>query len=89
MGADRALFFLKELVWTAMIVGAPILIATLIVGLVISVLQVATQIQEITLSYVPKLFVAALTLVLLGGWMLGRITQFATALYLSIPSLSE
>lgn len=72
-----------------MIVGAPILIATLIVGLVISVLQVATQIQEITLSYVPKLFVAALTLVLLGGWMLGRITQFATALYLSIPSLSE
>lgn len=72
-----------------MIVGAPILIATLIVGLVISVLQVATQIQEITLSYVPKLFVAALTLALLGGWMLGRITQFATALYLSIPSLSE
>ena len=53
MGADRALFFLHELVWNAVIIGAPILIGTLIVGLIVSILQVATQIQEITLSYVP------------------------------------
>ncbi len=89
MGADRALFFLNQLVWNALIIGAPILLATLIVGLVISVFQVATQIQEITLSYVPKLLVAALILLFLGGWMLGRVTQFATTLYLSIPTLHE
>ena len=53
MGADRALFFLHELVWRALLIGSPILLGTLIVGLLISVLQVATQIQEITLSYVP------------------------------------
>ena len=89
MDADRALYFLHELVWTALIVSAPILVGTLIVGLLISILQVATQIQEITLSYVPKLLVAAVMLILLGGWMLGQLTQFATTLYQSIPTLSE
>ena len=81
MGADRALFFLHELVWKALLIGSPILLGTLIVGLLISVLQVATQIQEITLSYVPKLVTAAVLLLLLGGWMLGELTQFAISLY--------
>jgi flagellar biosynthesis protein FliQ len=87
MGADHALFLLNELVWTALIIGGPILLGTLIVGLLISVFQVATQIQEITLSYVPKLLVAAGLLILLGGWMLGRLDQFAVKLYQTIPSL--
>lgn len=89
MGADRALFLLNELVWNALIIGAPIMATTLIVGLVISVVQVATQIQEITLSYVPKLLATAVVLLLLGGWMLGRLTQFATTLYQSIPQLVD
>lgn len=89
MGADRALYFLNEMVWSALIIGGPLMAATLLVGLVVSILQVATQIQEITLSYVPKLLAAALVLLLLGGWMLGRLTQFATTLYHTIPSLTE
>lgn len=89
MGADRALFFLNELVWTALTIGAPILVGTMIVGLVVSVLQVATQIQEITLSYVPKLLAAAVLIIFMGGWMLGRLTLFATTLYQSIPTLTE
>ncbi len=89
MGADRALYYLNELVWSALIIGGPLMAATLVVGLVVSVLQVATQIQEITLSYVPKLLTAAVVLLLLGGWMLGRLTQFAITLYQSIPSLSQ
>ena len=89
VGADRALFFLNQLVWTALAIGAPILLGTLIVGLIISVLQVATQIQEITLSYVPKLITAAVILLLMGGWMLGRLTQFAVTLYRLIPTLND
>lgn len=88
MGADRALFLLNELVWTAVIIGGPIMLGTLIVGLIVSVLQVATQIQEITLSYVPKLLTAAVLLLLLGGWMLGRLNQFALTLFQSIPALT-
>jgi flagellar biosynthesis protein FliQ len=89
LGADRALYLLSELVWSALMIGGPIMAATLIVGLIISILQVATQIQEITLSYVPKLLAAAIVLLLFGGWMLGKLTQFATTLYQSIPSLGS
>lgn len=89
MGADRALYFLDQLLWTALMVAGPMLAVTLIVGLIVSILQVATQLQEMTLSYVPKLLAAALVLVLLGGWMLGRVTQFAEALYSVIPSLGQ
>ena len=87
MQADYALFLLNELVWTALIIAGPILLGTLVVGLIVSVVQVATQIQEVTLSYVPKLLAAAVLLMLLGGWMLGRLDQFALNLYRSIPSL--
>lgn len=88
MGADRALFILNQLVWNAFLIAGPVLIGTLIVGVLISVIQVATQVQEITLSYVPKIMTAAALLILLGPWMLGRLIQFATSLYQTIPSLS-
>lgn len=88
MEADRALNLLNDMLWNCLVVGGPVLIATLLIGLAVSVLQVATQLQEVTLSYVPKLLTAALLLILLGPWMMSRVTDFARALYLSIPSLA-
>ncbi len=61
--------------------------AALVVGLLISVFQVATQLQEMTLSYVPKLLVCAIVLLILGPWMIYRITQFALQMILLIPQL--
>ncbi|MGN7160045.1 flagellar biosynthesis protein FliQ [Sphingomonas sp. SAFR-052] len=87
MEADRALNLLDDMLWQSLMVAAPILIATLAIGIVISVFQVATQIQEATLSYVPKLLVAAGLLILLGPWMMTRMTDFARGLYLAIPAL--
>ncbi|MEP9403195.1 flagellar biosynthesis protein FliQ [Sphingomonas sp. VNH70] len=87
MEADRALNLLDDMLWQGLILTAPILLATLAIGLVISVFQVATQIQEATLSYVPKLLVAAGLLILLGPWMMTRMTDFARGLYLAIPAL--
>jgi flagellar biosynthetic protein FliQ len=87
--ADRALNLLNDMLWNCFIVAGPILIATLVVGLLISVFQVATQLQEMTLSYVPKLIVAAVLLVALGPWMIERITEFARGLYLAIPTLAS
>jgi len=86
--ADRALNLLNDMLWNCLVVAGPILAVTLIVGLVISVLQVATQVQEMTLSYVPKLLAAALLLIALGPWMIARITDFARGLYLIIPTLA-
>ena len=87
MEADRALNLLDDMLWQSLMVAAPILIATLAIGIVISVFQVATQIQDATLSYVPKLLVAAGLLILLGPWMMTRMTDFARGLYLAIPAL--
>lgn len=89
MGSDRALGLLYEALWNTMVLAGPVLLAILVVGLLVSVLQVATQIQEITLSYVPKMLVTVFVLIALGPWMLSRLTDFSRSLYLLIPSLAN
>ncbi|CEN21622.1 flagellar biosynthesis protein FliQ [Paraclostridium sordellii] len=66
----------KETLYTAMLVGGPILIISLIVGLIVSIFQATTQIQEQTLSFIPKLITIALVLVVGGAWMLDELIQF-------------
>ena len=87
MGADQALELMNQLLWTTLLVAGPVLIAALGVGLVISVFQVATQLQEMTLSYVPKLLAAMFVLIALGSWMIHQITQFARSTIGLIPGL--
>ncbi|AHE55664.1 hypothetical protein NX02_20025 [Sphingomonas sanxanigenens DSM 19645 = NX02] len=88
MNADQALDLMNALLWTSLIVAGPILAAALIIGLAISVLQVATQLQEMTLSYVPKLAASAAVLILLGPWMLEHVRQFAISVLLKIPEVA-
>lgn len=89
MGADHALSLLNRMLWTAALVAGPLLAAVLIIGVLISVVQVATQIQEMTLTFVPKLLVSALVLIFLGSWMMRQMTQFAQGLFLAIPSMVQ
>ena len=89
MSADQALDCLDQMLGAAWIVSAPGLRAMLLVGLVISVLQVTTQLQEVTLSYVPKILVSAFILIAIGPWMMGRVTHFAVSLYQQIPDLAR
>jgi flagellar biosynthesis protein FliQ len=67
--------------------AAPLLLTALIVGLLIGMIQAATQIQEMTLSFIPKLIGMALALLVTGTWMLQLIMNFTTRLYESIPSM--
>jgi flagellar biosynthetic protein FliQ len=76
----------RMLLVTAM-VAAPLLLIALITGLVIGMLQAATQINESTLSFIPKLLLLVLTLFAAGPWMLRVLTDFTHDLYTSIPSL--
>jgi flagellar biosynthetic protein FliQ len=80
---------MNETLWAALTIAGPVLVATLVVGLIVSVLQVATQIQEVTLSYVPKTLAAAFTLIAMGPWMLAHLTDYARSLYLLIPTLAH
>jgi flagellar biosynthetic protein FliQ len=69
--------------------SAPILLVTLAVGFGISLLQSVTQIQEVTLSFVPKLAAVALVLMLAGNWMLAEMISFTEGLYEMIPRLAD
>jgi flagellar biosynthetic protein FliQ len=87
MSADQALQMMSQLFWSSFLIAGPILVATLAVGLLVSVFQVVTQLQEMSLSYVPKLAVAVVVTVVLAPWMLTRLTGFATSLFNNIPNL--
>ncbi|HLX02110.1 MAG TPA: flagellar biosynthetic protein FliQ [Trinickia sp.] len=87
MSEDQALHMMAKLFWNSFLIAGPVLAATLIVGLLVSVFQVVTQLQEMSLSYVPKLAVAGVVIVLLAPWILGRLTGFAASLFKSIPAL--
>ena len=76
----------STLLVTAML-AAPMLLVALIVGLVIGMLQAATQINEQTLSFIPKLLCIALTLFAVGPWMLRTLVDFTHDLYASIPTV--
>jgi flagellar biosynthesis protein FliQ len=84
---DQAVDLLNQMLWQCMVVAGPLLAAILLVGLLISIIQATTQLQEMTLSYVPKMVVAGGLLILLGPWMIGRLTQFAITSIRLIPSL--
>jgi flagellar biosynthetic protein FliQ len=71
----------------ALKVGMPLLLAGLIVGLAVSIFQAVTQIQEMTLSFIPKILAVALVLIVGGPWMLNQIVGYTTDLYHSIPSM--
>ncbi len=65
----------------------PVLLAAFFVGLLVSILQAATQIQEMTLAFIPKIIAVILTLFLLGGWMLDRLIYFSKEIFNLIPQL--
>lgn len=87
MTADLALRMLSDLFWTGLLVCLPVLGLTMLVGLLISVAQVVTQVQEMSLTFVPKLLTAGIAIVMFGPWMLKKIGQFASQLWTSIPNM--
>lgn len=67
--------------------AAPLLIPALIIGLLVGMFQAATQINEMTLSFIPKLMVVGLVLIVAGHWMLTTLISFTRELYLNIPAV--
>ncbi len=71
----------------ALSLAAPVLVVSLVVGVIISLIQAATQINEATLSFVPKLIGVCAVLLVLGSWMLQQIVTFTSNLFASLPNL--
>ena len=77
----------RQAIEVTLMVSAPLFLAALVTGLIISIFQAATQINEMTLSFVPKLVAIFVTLVLAGPWMITLLTDFIRRLFESIPSM--
>lgn len=86
MNADLAAHLFGDLLLNAALIAAPLLLCTLVVGVIVSILQVVTQVQEMSLTFIPKMICALVVLVVAGPWMLRRLAEFATRLISSIPT---
>lgn len=76
MEQEGALFLTNQMLLTAAKIAAPLLFTSLAIGLVISIIQVVTQIQEMTLTFVPKIIASVFVLLIFGGWMLSVLVEF-------------
>ena len=87
MTPETVLTIGRQALETLMTTASPILLVILVTGLLISILQALTQINEATLSFVPKLVLSSLVLVLAGPWMLSNLTDFISRMIRSIPAV--
>jgi flagellar biosynthetic protein FliQ len=87
MNQDTVANLSAQAISLALKIAGPLLLVALVIGLIVSVFQAVTQIQEQSLSLIPKIAGVAVVVVLLGPWMLGQIVSYTTALYTAIPSM--
>ncbi|KTD45361.1 flagellar biosynthetic protein FliQ [Legionella quinlivanii] len=85
MSEDLAVYLSKQLLWQALCICSPVVFVAVICGLLISILQAVTQIQDSTLSTVTKILAVALMLMFCGHWMLGSVVSFAENMISNIP----
>jgi flagellar biosynthetic protein FliQ len=79
----------QQALYTLLTVAAPVLLAVLIVGILVSVFQAATQINEATLTFVPKLLAAVAVMGVAGPWMLTTLVEYIRSVLLSLPSAAS
>ena len=77
----------QEALWVTMLISAPLLLSALVIGLLVGMFQAATQINEMTMSFIPKLFVMVVALGIAGPWMLEIIVSYTRQLVERIPML--
>jgi len=88
MSPEQAVEIGRSAVQTALLVASPMLISGMIIGLIVSVFQAATQINETTLTFVPKIFVVLISLIFFAPWMIQTILTFATSLLGNLGTLT-
>lgn len=81
MTQELVMQIFNEAVWLAFKMGVPLLVVGMLVGLIIAILQAATQVHEQTLTFAPKVIVVALTLLALGPWMLNSLIDFTRNIF--------
>lgn len=81
------LSFAKNALIMTLILAGPFLISSLLIGVLVSLFQAVTQINEVTLTFVPKIIVSGLVIVLVGSWMAQQLLAFTTNIFLNLPNM--
>ena len=87
MNTDYVIALARDAMMTLVMVGAPVILASLGVGLLVSIVQATTQIQEQTLTFVPKILAVLAVLAFMGPWMLRTLMDFTLRLFQAVPGL--
>ena len=85
MTVEQSIDLVREALWLTLLVSVPILGASLVIGLVVSVLQAVTQIQEQTLSFVPKIVGMAVMTVIAAPWLFTKLLDFSQRMFSGLP----
>ena len=85
MNSETTITLLNNALWMTVMVAAPLLISVLAIGVLIGMLQAATQINEMTLSFIPKLIILFVALLVAGHWILNTLVSYTTTLFTNIP----
>jgi flagellar biosynthetic protein FliQ len=86
MSSDAALQMVSHMLWIGLLMMAPMLILVMLVGILVSIFQVVTQIQEMSLSFIPKIITVVLVLQIFGPWMLRLLVNYSAQVISSIPT---
>ncbi len=86
MNEDLVLALGRDAIWTTVMLSAPLLISSLVVGLVVSIFQAVTQINEATLTFIPKMLAIVVVMVVLAPWMTQMLTSYTTELFTAMPN---
>lgn len=89
MTVGDAVSIMRGGIYEILILAAPVLLVSMVVGLVVSIFQATTSIQEQTLTFVPKIVSIMLVLALLGSWMFGSLRQYTVDLFSMIPQMAK
>ncbi len=87
MTQDTVMTLAAQAMWVTILLSAPLLLSALAVGLLVGMFQAATQINEMTLSFIPKLGILVIALLIFGPWMLSTLVEFTQQLFTSIPDV--
>ncbi|MEY4510646.1 MAG: hypothetical protein RLZZ450_2768 [Pseudomonadota bacterium] len=82
-----AIDWYRKMLWTAVLVGGPVIVAGVVIGLIVAILQAATQVNDSAVAFAPKAVATIVTIVIAGPWMLQQLVDFTTAIFVAVGRL--
>jgi flagellar biosynthesis protein FliQ len=84
MSVALAIDWYRKMLWTAILVGGPVILAGVVIGLIVAILQAATQVNDSAVAFAPKAMATIVVIVIAGPWMLAQLVDFTTSVFVAV-----